>query len=627
MLLNIREKTQGWVAYAIVLLICIPFALFGIGSYIGVGKPPLVAKVEGEEITKQALERRSQFLVRYYAQKYGGQFSFPDDIIRQQALDSLIERALLEKTVQNIGLRASDRLVKDYLKQSPRFQINGQFDKASYLQNIRQSGLSEAGFIATLRKDLVVKQFSNAHQETAFISDYDLQQKQRLNNQQRNFQFITIDNKPYLEKQSVTKEEIETFYKAHPEQYQTEQKLKIAYLDYSVENLKKQITIDEKEVKSYFEENKSEFVLPERRKVRHILIAVDKDASIIDELTAKTKAENLQKQLKNGADFSALAKENSDDAGSGEEGGDLGWVELGMMVKPFEESAFSLPLNTLSEPIRSEFGFHLIEVTEIDKPNVVFEKVAKKVTEAYKTKKATDLYYKLSDEIANLASEELDSLEVAATEAGIELQHSDWITKQGGKGLLSNRKILNKAFDEDFMNQNENSDPIEISDLQTVFIHIDEVQDSGIKPLAEVSSQIETHLKQEKAMAALKTQTEQWVEALKAGTITLKALAEEQNLSIEEAKGIKRTDKKQPSDIIMAVFKMPHPITDKTIVQALKRYNQDMSIIQLNQVVDGKIENKIKKKQRLADISEQGKSDFSLVLDNLKKNADIEVMK
>jgi len=626
MLLNIREKTQGWVAYAIVLLISIPFALTGIASYIGIGSEPLAAKVEGEKITTQALANRIQQVKNQYAQQFGDSFSFPDEMIRKQALTSLIERTLIEETVNNIGLRASDDLVKSYVRERPYFQVNGKFDPQSYEDKVKQAGFSKAGYIQNTRKDIIIGQFSKAHEESAFVTDFEIKEKQRLNNQVRDFQFITIKSNPYLEKQTVSSEEITAFYNKNADKYQTDLKLKIAYLDYSVKNLKKQITTPDEDLKAYFEKNPAEFILPERRKTRHILVAVDQSANDSEVKKAQEKAQSLLAQLTLGMDFATLAKEHSDDKGSGAKGGDLGWVEHGMMVKPFEESNFSLELNTISEPIRSQFGFHLIEVTEIDKPEATFDKVKVQVVEAYKTKKATDLYYKLADEVANLASEELDSLEVAANEAGIEIKHSDWLTRKGESGILGNSKVLTKAFDEEFLSQNENSSPIEISDLQTVFIHIEDSQEPGIKPLEDVKKEIETQLKKDKAAVAIKEQLDQWVIELKEEKTTLQALADSHKVELMDSKETKRSGSKQPNEIVKAVFKMAHPQESKTMIEAVKQFNGDMSLVELSKVTDPKDETTIDKTLRLSSAAIIGGFEFRSVVDGMKEQANIEIM-
>ena len=627
MLLNIREKTQGWVAYAIVLLISIPFALTGIASYIGIGSEPLAAKVEGEKITTQALANRMQQVKNQYAQQFGDSFSFPDEMIRKQALTSLIERTLIEETVNDIGLRASDDVVKAYVRERPYFQVNGKFDPQSYEDKVKQAGFSKAGYIQNTRKDIIIGQFSKAHEESAFVTDFEIKEKQRLNNQLRDFQFITIKSKPYLEKQTVSSEEITSFYNKNANKYQTELKLKMAYLDYSVKNLKKQITTPDEELKAYFEKNPAEFILPERRKTRHILVAVNQDANDSEVKKAQEKVQSLLAQLKLGMDFTTLAKEHSDDKGSGAKGGDLGWVKQdGEMLKPFEDSTFNLELNTLSSPVRSQFGFHLIEVTEIDKTKASFDKVKAQVVEAYKTKKATDLYYKLADEVANLASEELDSLEVAANEAGIEIKHSDWLTRKGESGILGNSKVLTKAFDEEFLSQNENSSPIEISDLQTVFIHIEETQEPGIKPLEEVKKEVETQLKKDKAAAAIKKQLDQWVVELKEGTTTLQALADSNKVELIDAKETKRSGSKQPNEVVKAVFKMAHPQENKTMFEAVKQFNGDMNLVELSKVTNPKDETVIDKALRLSSATMTGGFEFRSVVDSMKEQADIEIM-
>lgn len=627
MLLKIREKTQGWFAYAIVILISVPFALWGVASYIGVGEAPSVVKVGDKKITEGELAERTRLLEQRYQSQFGSAFKFPDEMLKKQALESLVDRAALEQTSKKLGLRASDNLVRSYIRNHPSFQVNGQFDKESYLAIIQRSGYNEAGFIQGIRQDLVISQFNHAYEASAFITPMDIKQKQRLENQQRDFLFIQLARKPFLDQQTVTEDEIQAFYKRTQANYKTDEMVSFSYLDFSVKNLANKIEVTDEALQTYFETNKADFVLPEKRQTRHILISVDEKADEQTVKAAETKIKELQQQIKDGADFSEVAKKSSNDPGSSIEGGNLGWVEHGMMVKPFEEAVFNLAKNTLSEPIRTKFGFHLIEVTDIKSSNVSLRDVRNKVIDAYKTQKAMDKFYDLADEVANLAAEIPDSLETAANEAGIKIQQSGLKSRTQFKDLLANPKIISKAFNPEFIDLDENSEAIEIADTQIVFIHINKHQEPSIKPLSEVKPLVETALKAKKATDAMKQQVDAWLVALKDGSQTLEGLSKAQNIALKVAIETPRVGSSHPFEIVSKSFAMPHPSENKISFDQITLKTGDIAIIGLNKVIDGKTDETISLTDHVDEMSRQGSFELSNMISAIKKNINIEFTK
>ncbi len=560
MLLTIRDKAQGWIAYLIVGLISIPFALWGIHEYTGGGSEPAVAKVGDVEITQRALDINLNNYRTRLAQQFGGRVPdiFTDEILRAQVLESLINEELLNQKTAGLRIRAGDQMVSDEISSIESFQRNGQFDPEAYKQALSMSGRSSRAFEEQIRASLGSEILRSAVSDTEPVTDAEIDALLRLRNQKRIASWITVDAASVQEMPEITDAEIEAYYNENREQFPKPEQVRLEYVELNLDSIAETVNVDDAEVRAFYDdpEKQKQFISEEQRGIRHILIKVDDNRSDED---ARKEAERILGELNAGADFAELATASSEDTGSAAKGGDLGLVKRGIMVKPFEDAAFALEKDQISEPVRSRFGYHIIQVTEIEGGELQpFEEVREQIASELKRQEAETLFADKYDQLGNLAYATPDSLEPAAEALGLEVRQSDWVPKTDGIGLLSNPKIINTVFSPDALESRFNSDIIELSVDDYIVARVIDYEPQSIKPLDEVSSVIRGILETEKRSTLVADKAGELLGKIEGG-MSAAAVAEEAGFSIEQDKEIGREEEGVPAAVRQKVFAMSAP--------------------------------------------------------------------
>jgi len=319
MLQVIRDKAQGWIAWAIVILISIPFALWGIQSYLGIGSEPVVATVNGTEITERTLDSKFQRFRQQIREQLGSAYRpemFDDARMRKEVLNGLVRDELLQQVSDDMGLRAGSALIQATILNVPTFQKDGQFDKQTYERALRLQGLSPAGFEDRVRRALVTEQLSQALQVGSFITKSELAASQRLSNQTRELSYFLIPASDFMVEGGLSDDEIRAYYEANESAFLSPEKVKVEYILLDAKTAGSTVSADEDTLRGYYEKNQDEFGLPEQRQASHILIQVAEDAEQASVDEAKSKIEALAERVSGGESFADLAKENSQDPGS-----------------------------------------------------------------------------------------------------------------------------------------------------------------------------------------------------------------------------------------------------------------------------------------------------------------------
>jgi peptidyl-prolyl cis-trans isomerase D len=485
MLLAIREKAQGWIAWVIVILITIPFALWGIQEYLGVGSEPKVAEVDGQEITQRMLDQRTREFRENLRATLGDAYRpdlFEDSALKAQVREAMIEERVVASFAADWNLRTSDAQARAHIASIPAFQRDGRFDPTVYEAALRGAGMTAAGFEAGIRQDLATAQLRSGIRDSAFVTDTVLAERVRLAGERRTVRYVRIPGTAFRDQISVDDEALRAYYDAHLEDYRTAERVRLAYVVLDATGLRDLVEVDEQQLRGYFDDHRAEFVAREERQVRHILVAVPAaaDDAAVDEARARVAA--LRAELAAGADFASLAQANSDDPGSAGSGGDLGWIERGLMVPAFEDAAFSLAPSTVSEPVRTDFGFHLIEVTgQRGGSDAGFEDVRDQVDASYRRFEAENLYFDYAERLAEAAYENAASLTPAAEMLGLEVRESDWLTRDDlPTGVLASPRVINAAFSDDVLIEGHNSELIEIGPQSTVVVRVVEHEPEGV---------------------------------------------------------------------------------------------------------------------------------------------------
>jgi peptidyl-prolyl cis-trans isomerase D len=633
MLQAIREKAQGWIAWAIVILISIPFALWGIQEYLGVGGEPVVAVVDGDEITQRMLDQRTRDFRESMRFSLGDSYNprmFDDSMLKPQVLDALVEEMVLSKRAADWNLRTSDAQARGFIASIPAFQRDGRFDQVAYDTAVRNRGMSRAGFEQSVRQEMAVAQLRNGVRETVFVTEQELQTRVRLNEQQRSIRFARVPAAAYRDGVEVTEDKLRSFYEAHPDRYRTPERVKLNYLVLDDQRLKGLVDVSEEALRQYFQDHKAEFIAREERAARHILIAVPAGADEAAEAEARAEAEDVLTRLRAGADFAALAKEHSDDPGSSGTGGDLGWVERGVMVPAFEEAAFALERDALSDPVRTDFGFHIIQVTDIrGGSDAGFEELRDKVEAAYRKFEAENLYFDYAERLAETAYENSASLTPAAETLGLEIKSSDWVTRDGRLAPpLDSPKVVNAAFSDDVLLEGHNSELIEIAPQRSVVVRVAEHEPAGVKPLEEHRAEIEQDFIERQAAEAAAEAGTKALAALRAGQNSLPEIAEQRGWTFEEPGMIGRDNTELPREIVSEAFSLQPPGSGSARYTGAALAGGDFVVIEVGEALAGELKSLPEARRELLAqqaAGQQADAQMQSLIQSLRERADIEI--
>ncbi|MBF0256492.1 MAG: SurA N-terminal domain-containing protein [Gammaproteobacteria bacterium] len=588
MLQAIREKAQGWIAWVIVILISVPFALWGIQEYLGIGGEPKVVKVNDREISERELDSAFQQFRARLRDQLGASYRaglLDDRLLKQQVLSGMIQQELLAQAAQNQGMNASDAMVQREIASVPVYQKAGRFDYETYQNALRQQGMSSDYLAQRVRAELVMDQLTRSIEQSEFTTSRELEQSQRLREQQREFAYLLFAKDKYLDDQPLAQADIEAYYNSHAADFRAPEQVKLEYVSLSLEDLAKQVKYTDADLQSYLDSHRQEFVLAEERRVSHILIVAEegKDAE------AQQKAAGLLEQIQQGADFAELAKQHSQDPGSAPQGGDLGFFGRGVMDPAFEEAAFQLKPEQVSDLVRSQFGYHILKLQEMrGTASADLAAVRDRVIAAYTREQARQQFDEQYDRLSTLAYETPDSLEPVQEQLGLKIHTSDWIGRQGGEGILASPKVVAAAFSEDVLNRGNNSEALELEAEQLLVLRVVGHEPVRTKPLEQVRSEVEQALRQQQLIQAAAAAGTQALEQLRAGK-SLAEVAQETGATLETPGLIDRFDAKLPLQIRNEVYRLPKPEADKVSYGGVELSNGDYALMALTRVVDGQL--------------------------------------
>jgi peptidyl-prolyl cis-trans isomerase D len=520
MLQQIRDRAQGIIVWTIVGLIIITFALFGLSSYLSGTSKSIVATVNGVEISQTQLLHEYQNTQQRLQQALGKNYDpslFNEQAMKERVLEGLIQRELLNQELEKAKFHVAPQQVLETIKNIPAFQDKtGKFSPENYQRMLQLQGMNNAFFEQQLAHDIADEDLRNGLQHSALVTDLQIKRYQQLEGERRKIGYFILPLDTYLKKVSISDGEVQAYYEEHPSEFSTPELASVDYIELNLDDMATGIEVSNEEIKDYYDQHLENYVSePERRKVRHILIQVDENT---DDSAARAKAEKLAKQIKNGADFSELARKESDDSVSAKQGGELGYINRGMMDKTFDQAAFSLGKGELSNPVRSRFGYHLILVDDIQPAKVKsLAEATPQIRKEIQTQMAEQRFYEDVDKLNNLSYEIPDSLAPVAEQLGVTVKHSPLYGRTGGAGLFANPKVTSATFSDEVLQENRNSELIEISDTHVLVLRIREHKPATRRPLDEVKQGIISILKQDKARELALQDAEQAISQLKAG--------------------------------------------------------------------------------------------------------------
>ena len=498
MLGYIRESIQGWIAAIIIAILIVPFALWGINQYFGPAGELVVATVNGEDISSQEFQNTFYLQRDRMRQMLGGRYNADqwDKQIKKQAIDSLVDRALMVQQAEKSGFGVSKDNVIQSITSIPDFQRDGKFSPEVYSQVLQANGKSTAQFEADLRRDMITQQIYKAINATAFATDYAVDRQQKLENQTRDIDYIIVPNTNYQDEKSVSDDEIKKYYEEHKSEYMTKEEVSLNYVELDAKKLNVEVNPSEEQLEQYYKDRAAQYNVPEERRSSHILLTVDEGADEKTIEATKKKAEEIKAELDKGASFKDLVKKYSQDPGSKNLDGDIGFFEKGSLDPAYEKALFSMKkVGDIAGPVLSKFGFHIIKLSDIHPAKVKpLADVKSEIVESLKADAANKKYYELADKLTNLAYEVPDSLQDAAGAISAKIETTPFFPRFGGTGIAANPKVNAAAFSDDVLVKGYNSEPIELGENHVVVLRIKERKPATQKSLDSVKDEIKKKL-------------------------------------------------------------------------------------------------------------------------------------
>ena len=616
MLQDIRDNSQGLIAKIIVGVIIAVFALFGVMRSTTL---PGVAEVNGQEISEAQLQNNTQQLLNSIG---AGIDSIDQDLLEQIALNQLIEQIILLQSAEEASMVISSNEIDRQMLETVSFQIGGVFNPDLAVRTLAGQGYSVASYREFLRQQLVLSQIANAYSSSNFVTEAELNRLAELSGQTRDFRYISVILGARTLGLAISDDQIAAYYESNKEDFIDEESLVVRYVILDKDEISEEIEVDEIELKAQYESEREEYEGSSEKRAAHILFEVGADLAEADVLTL---ARETQQRILEGEDFEALALEFSSDIASAEEGGDIGYTDGSAFPSEIEEALEILAVNEVSDPIITEFGVHLVKLTE-DSVNSFqpYEEVVDRIERDKKSAEIELIYAERLQNLSNLAFETGDLLTISE-ELNLPVLQSEPIGRSGGSAIFSNQELIAAAFSDEVLIDGNNSDVVELGTGQAVVLRIQEFNEAAVPTLEEVQPEIAVIIRTEMEREEVQKVGENLLDAAERGEGLDELLkANELEWIVEE--DIERNSFTVNREIVTKVFGMPRP-TALPELTTITLDNGTFVLLELNQVNSGAVDSL--EQDELDALTETlssglGNSDFEAFLNNLRDNADIQ---
>ncbi len=486
-------------------LAVLPFMFWGVESYRSMGSDGYVAIVDGEEISRREYEQALRDHHERLRAMLGANFNsamLDSFEIKNSVLEQLIQQRLLQREASANGFAVLDSHLIKTLQEQQAFQKDGKFSKKQYDDLLKARGLTAALFESRVRQELLLQQLLDGYGEYAFVPKAVAEKVHHLSEVQREVNLAQITSDRFLSQVTPEETEIAAYYEEHKNDFDLPERARVEYLVLTIDAAAESEAVSEDAVKAYFDEHQQGFGQEEERKASHILISAMPDASDKEKQAAHEKAEEILQQVKQDPDrFAEIAKQHSDDPGSAMRGGDLGFFGRGVMVKSFEDKIFSMRRDEISDIVTTDFGFHIIKLTDIkEEKQASLEQVREQIEKILKREMVANVFGEIAEDFGNTVYEQNDSLKPAAEKFELIIETSDWITRNAAEpAILANETLLSAIFSDDTVSGKRNTEAVEVAPDTFVSARIIEHKPATSQSLNVVRDQIAEKLKQQMA--------------------------------------------------------------------------------------------------------------------------------
>ena len=618
MLQNIRDNSQGWIAKTIIGLIVALLALTGVDAiFTSTSNSQNAAKVNGDKITTVELGQAVEMQRRQLLQQLGRDFDaslLDEKLLRGAALDGLVERTLLLQAAEKADFAFSKEAIDQLVLQTPEFLADGKFDVNRFDQVIRQLGYTRMQFRRMLEEEMLIGQLRAGLAGSGFVTDAEIADFARLEKQTRDFATLTLPADSAAVE--LSDDDVKAYYEAQANEFMSPEQVVLEYVELNKDDFFDEVKVSDEALQNAYRDEIAN--LSEQRRAAHILI--EPSDSLTDE-QAKAKIQDIEKRLQQGEDFAALAKEFSADPGSAANGGDLGFAGPGVYDPAFEKALYALQKDQVSAPVRSEFGWHLIKLLDVQAPEIPsLDSLKDKLLHDLKARQVEERFVEASKQLEDSAFEASDLVQ-PAQELGLEVKTTEPFGREGGEGIAANRQVIKEAFSSEVLEDGANSSAIELDPNTVVVVRVKEHKKPKRLALDQVAESIRTQLTKVRASEAAKARGEELLGALRSG----KSSTDQATWKVTEA--ATRSQEGLEPAILQELFRMPKPSdAGKPTYAGVSLQSGDYVIVRLDGVNEPEKalsdEDKAMYGRFLA--SRSGKQDFAAFRKQLEAKAEIE---
>jgi peptidyl-prolyl cis-trans isomerase D len=588
MLQALRNKLHGWPSIVILGICVFAISFFGIESYFASHTDTYVAMVGKHEISQRDFQERMNDARRDAMARMGDQFDaaqFENPETKRQILDQLINEQLLRQANDDLGMRVSADELRDRISGQQAFQVNGQFDPATYRAILAAQNMTPAMFENSQRTSLEPGLLPRAIIASTIITDADMDRYLGLLYQRRDLRWFAVP-RPTLTDTDVTDAQLDAYYKEHQGDFMNPEQVSLKYIEVNGADLKIDAQPSEDELKKRYEDEKQRFVQPEQRLVSHILVNVPKNATPDQQKAALAKAEKIAGEA-TPENFAKLAAEDSEDLGSKRSGGDLGWLEKGVTNAAFDSALFSLQKGQISKPVLSDEGYHVLWLRDVRSGDAKpFAEVRDQIAKDYLSTERDRQYNELAGKLTDQTYQNPSTLDPAAQELKLPIKTTDLFSRKGGEGILANPKLIQAAFSDDVLTQGNNSGLIDLGQDHAVVVRVDKHVPSAARPLAEVKDEVRKKILDERTAAEEQKHADALLARLQKGD-DMQAVASSVGASAQTVADAVRMQQGVAPEVLGQAFLLPHPASGKAQFARVAMHDGNYALVAVDKVQEG----------------------------------------
>ncbi|HUL82959.1 MAG TPA: SurA N-terminal domain-containing protein [Gammaproteobacteria bacterium] len=583
MLQRIHDSLAKWVAFVLLALVSVGFIFWRADFNTG-RTATFAAKVNGESLSLTEFDRELQAQQNQYQQQYRTELS--DDLrraLRRKVVENMISEAVLKQRAEEQGYRVSIKRLSDYIHSIPAFQVDNKFDENVYRNRLTTNGITQLAFELQQRDALAVADLEQGIADSTFLTPAEFRRYIELFNQRREIGYALFPIEAFLGRVTVDEPAIAAHYESNQAKYQTTETVDLEYVELSLADIAAAADVSDEALRAAYDEEKERFQTMEERHARQILVTVEKG----DEEGAKAKAAAIAERARKGEDFAKLAKELSADVGTKAQGGDVGWMTHSSA--PFEDALFAMQAGAISDPVKTDFGYHVIKLEEI-RPATVrpFEAVRDELATDLKTRKAEQGFYDRANRLADRSFDAYNELATVATELNLPLKTLMGFPRTGDPAVFPNSApVVQAAFDEQNLDTGRNSSLVELGDDQVIVLRVTAHHVATTKPLADVHDQIRDELKRDQAQQLAEQAASAFLQGLQGAGADPAKLAAQQNGTWTAPAPVERTNPSIPTEVLAAAFRLAKPAQGEVLRDHVALANGNHAVLVLSSVQAG----------------------------------------